>query len=257
MTPPRLTHALLAGTSHGFFGRQGGVSTGIYDSLNVGRGSADTAHHVTENRARVTRALGAKALFTGHQTHSANVAVIETVAAPDTPAPKADALVTRQAGIAIGALSADCTPVLFHAPQSGVIAAAHAGWRGAHDGVLAATVARMQELGANLADIRAVIGPTISRYAYEVGPEFVARFAAHPTDCAQFFLPADRPEHAHFDLPGFAHAQLRAAGLAPAHIADTAQCTYWRPEIYFSNRRNVHAALPDYGRQISAICRSL
>ncbi len=242
----------LPGIRHGFFTRQGGVSDGIYASLNCGVGSADDRGHVIENRARVTAELGVAAdqLATPYQVHSPDVAIVDAVW-PTGEGPKADAVVTRRKGIAIGVGTADCGPVLFADGEAGVIGAAHAGWKGAFTGVLEATVAAMESLGASRGRIVAVLGPTISKSAYEVGPEFRARFLDAAEANAAYFTPSDRADHHHFDLPAYIGSRLRAAGLG--HVGDLALCTYADPDRFFSYRRTTHAGEPDYGRLLHAI----
>jgi YfiH family protein len=249
-----LTHSLLAGLPdirHGFFTRRGGVSTGIYESLNCGLGSSDDRAAILENRARVTAALGIPAgrLATPHQIHSPDAVVVETAWEPGK-GPKADAVVTRTAGIALGVGSADCGPTLFADAAAGVIGASHSGWRGALSGVLEATIAAMEGLGAKRERIVAVLGPTISKKNYEVGGEFVAAFENADPQNARFFAPATRPGHMMFDLPGYIIARLGAAGVT---AADMGLCTYADPERFFSYRRTTHRGEPDYGRLISAI----
>jgi YfiH family protein len=242
----------LPGIRHGFFTRQGGVSNGIYASLNCGVGSADERGHVIENRARVTAELGvaAEQLATPHQVHSPDVAVVDEVWAAGA-GPKADAVVTRRRGIAIGVGTADCGPVLFADAEAGVIGAAHSGWKGAFTGVLEATIAAMEGLGARRTQIVAVLGPTISKSAYEVGPEFRARFLEATTANEAYFTPSDRADHHRFDLPAYIGSRLAAAGLG--HVGDLALCTYADPERFFSYRRTTHAGEPDYGRMLHAI----
>lgn len=240
-----LTHPSLA-MPHGFFTRRGGVSRGIYDSLNVGLGSDDARAAVLENRQRVQAHFAAQRLVTGHQTHSAITARVDH----DTKAaPEADALVTTVPGLAIGVLSADCTPVLLADEHAGVIGAAHAGWRGAFDGILASVVGAMHAAGAS--QISAVIGPTISQAAYEVGPEFIARFEADYAADLDLFIASARDGHAMFDLPGFVGRQLARCGVT---ANDIGRCTYQNSAEFFSYRRTTHASEPDYGRQISAVC---
>ncbi|MGJ8562148.1 MAG: peptidoglycan editing factor PgeF [Alphaproteobacteria bacterium] len=246
------THALLGSPSisHGFFTRKGGVSSGPYDSLNAGQGSADTPDNVTENRARIAKALGAKPdhLLSLAQIHSREVLTVDAPFHDERP--RADGLVTRTIGLAISALSADCGPVLFHDPKASVIGACHAGWRGALSGITDATIGAMEPLGARRENIRAVLGPCISQPAYEVGPEFRDTFAADDETYDRFFKngPNNRP---HFDLKRFVLMKLRRAGLA--HIDALPDCTYSEPEGYFSYRYNTHNGISDYGRNISAI----
>lgn len=239
-----------AGIRHGFFTRKGGVSQGIYESLNVGFGSNDRRSDVEENRTRVARAFGVAAdrLATVHQVHSTDVMMVD--AATTGERPKADALVTAEPGIVLGVLTADCGPLLFADPEARVIGAAHAGWRGAFDGVVETTVAAMTRLGAERSRIVACLGPSISGRAYEVGPEFVERFVARDRAFARFFVPSGKPGHAFFDLPSFTMQRLRDAGVEAENID---LCTYADPESFFSYRRATHRGEPDYGRQISAI----
>ncbi len=243
----------LPGIRHGFFTRAGGVSGGVYDNLNCGLGSRDARANVLENRARVAAHLGTTGarLLTCYQVHSATAVAATMPWAPDGQ-PTADALVTTTPGLALGALAADCTPILFADPQARVVAAAHAGWKGALGGVIAATVAAMVEHGAKPNRLIAAVGPCIGQDNYEVGPEFEAQFLAADPAFSAFFLRADasaaRPR---FDLPGFVALRLRQAGVG--RIDETACCTYADPGRFFSFRRTTHAREPDYGRQISAI----
>ena len=240
-------------TRHGFFTRKGGASSGIFAGLNCGTGSSDLAEGVAINRARVADAMGAgeAGLATVHQVHSADVV---TVTDPDfaqaTPRPRADAMVTRLPGVALAVLTADCQPVLFHDANAGVIGAAHAGWRGTFDGVLEATLDAMEGLGARRGDTVAVVGPTISQAAYEVGPEFVERFLDEDREYARFFANGSG-DRALFDLPAFGLYRLRQAGVGQAIW--TRHCTYRDAERFYSYRRTTHAGEADYGRLISAI----
>lgn len=237
---------------HAFFTREGGVSEGIYASLNGGLGSSDDPARVGENRARMAERLGVAPdrLVGVHQVHSAD-ALLVTAPWPAGPRPRADAMVTATPGIALGVSTADCGPVLFADPHAGIVGAAHAGWKGALGGVLEATVERMVEAGATRSDIVAVLGPTIGRDAYEVGPEFVARFAAAAADNARFFRPSARTDHAMFDLPSYVAARLADMGIGDHAVLD--HCTYSDEARFFSYRRSVHRGEPDYGRLISAI----
>lgn len=239
---------------HGFFTRKGGASSGVFAGLNCGQGSSDQAEIVAINRARVAGAMGVEALTTVNQVHSADVV---TVTAPlaeppqgsDAPRPRADALVTATPGLALGILTADCQPVLFADAKAGVIGAAHAGWRGALDGVLEATVDAMEALGADRGAITAVIGPCISQNAYEVGPEFIYAFLDDDRDNARFFVQG-KGDRMLFDLPAFGLHRLRRAGVT----ADwTGHCTYRDPERFYSFRRATHQGEADYGRLISVI----
>mgnify|MGYP001266717527 FL=1 len=240
-----LTHAALDGAAHGFFTRQGGVSTGLYESLNTGLGSDDARAGVLENRDRVRLHLGASALATALQTHSTVSAFID---APQK-AIKADALVTKRRGLAIGALADDCAPLLLADTQNGIIGAAHSGWRGAFDGILASVAATMRENGG--IHIVAVIGPCISKKAYEVGPEFIARFESDYANDLDLFTPSTKSEHHMFDLPSFVQRQLARVDIE-AHVISA--CTYADEARFFSYRRTTHRNEADYGRQISAIC---
>ena len=242
----------LPGIAHGFFTRHGGVSTGLYTSLNCGLGSRDDRAAVLANRDRAARHLGSTGdrLLTCFQIHSATAITVDRPWAPDSQ-PKADAIVTRTRGLVLGALAADCAPVLFADQKAGVVAAAHAGWKGALGGILESTLEAMEAAGAARSDITAVIGPCIGAAAYEVGPEFEATFLAADCNSEVFFsrrLVSARP---HFDLPGYVAARLKAAGAGL--IDGMAQCTYESRDAFFSFRRATHAAESDYGRQISAI----
>ncbi|HYB10928.1 MAG TPA: peptidoglycan editing factor PgeF [Alphaproteobacteria bacterium] len=241
-----------AGIRHGFFTREGGVSSGAYATLNCGLGSGDDPQMVRENRRRAMAVfgLGGVALVTAHQIHSPTALVVETPWPLDAR-PQVDGLVTRRPGIALGVLAADCTPVLFAAPDSAVVGAAHAGWRGALGGILEATVDAMVGLGADRKLIRAAIGPTIAQASYEVGPEFPAPFLArNPSDSA-FFAPSARAGHFMFDLPGYVASRLGALSLGA--VDQLAYDTYTEPTRFFSYRRNTHEGIKDYGRGLSAI----
>jgi polyphenol oxidase len=248
----RLHHAAnLAdepGVMHGFFTREGGVSTGVYASLNCGPGSRDDPAAVAENRARAIAALGPKArLVTLAQIHSATVHAVG--ADWDFGARReGDGLITAQPGVALGILTADCTPVLFADAQARIIGAAHAGWKGAAGGVLEATIAAMEKLGAKAARLVAAIGPTISQANYEVGQDLRDRFGG---DDARFFVASDRPGHFRFDLPGYVAQRLRKAGVAA--VSNLALCTYPPENGLFSYRRTTHRGEADYGRELSAI----
>jgi len=239
-----------AGIRHGFFNRHGGVSQGIYASLNCGLGSRDETAAVRENRARVAEHLQAATVLTAHQIHSPT-AIVVTQAWPATERPRADALVTATRGIAVGVLAADCIPVLFADPVAGVVAAAHAGWRGAIGGVLESTIAGMEGLGARREDIRAAVGPCIGPDAYEVGWDFERDFLERDPDSRPFFSRPSPEARPHFDLPGYALHRLRRAGLGQA--SGCTACTYSHPDDFFSYRRSQARGDVDYGRQISAI----
>lgn len=239
----------LAGVQHGFFTRRGGASSGVFQGLNCGFGSSDQREVVRLNRARVAEAMGVapEQLIAVHQVHSADVAVIE---APSTQIVTADALVSRVPGLLLSVLTADCQPVLFAEPEAGVVGAAHAGWKGALNGVLEATVVAMEGLGARREKIVAVIGPCISQRAYEVGVDFMETFLAEDEAYGRFFAggPNGKPM---FDLPGFGLHRLRAAGVGEAEWIG--RCTYSAPDLFYSYRRTTHAAEADYGRLISTI----
>jgi len=243
---------LLEGLAHGFFTRQGGVSGGIYASLNIGLGSDDTRDSVLENRKRVADSIGVAPdrLVSPYQIHSPDVIVVDGPFA-DGADRKADALVTATPGLALGVATADCGPVLFADPEAGVVGAAHSGWKGAVSGVLQNTVAAMETLGAKRDNITAVLGPAISQRAYEVGPEFHQRFVEEDPGNARFFIASEKPEHFMFDLPGFITDRLEK--LALKTVSDLALCTYADEDRFFSYRRTTHRREPDYGRQISAI----
>ena len=237
---------------HGFFTREGGVSEGIYGALNCGAGSRDERARVLENRARVAAHVGTTAdkLVTLHQVHSAD-AVIVTEPWEIGQNPRADGMATNVRGIALGALAADCAPVLFVDPEARVIGAAHAGWKGALTGVLESTVTAMLRLGAKPSSIRAVLGPCIGPAAYEVGPEFEARFVAADPDYARFFHRPGPDARPHFDLPGFVLERLARMGLDT--VESCTACTFTNEPQLFSYRRATHRGEPDYGRQVSAI----
>lgn len=247
--------ARIPGLRHAFFTREGGTSRGIYGSLNGGLGSADDPDNVSRNRALMAARLGVAAheLVSLHQIHSADAIVVER---PwhHAARPKADAMATASPDVALAITTADCGPVLFADMRAGVIGAAHAGWKGALGGVLDATVDRMEELGANRSDIVAVLGPTIGRACYEVGPEFATRFLDDDPFNARFFHPADRDDHRLFDLPAYIAARLEATGIAECAALEL--CTYSDADRFYSYRRATHRGEPDYGRQISAICLS-
>lgn len=249
MTLDIITSAALAPLRHGFFGRAGGASSGVFQGLNCGHGSSDQTEAVTINRARVAEAMGVpQSMLIGvHQVHSADVL---TVTAPPVAAVRADALVTATPGLALSVLTADCQPVLLADHEAQVIGAAHAGWKGAIGGILEATVAAMAALGADTSRIRAVIGPTISQRAYEVGPDFFDAVMAEDPAAARFFA-AGTGDRLHFDLPGYGLSRLRAAGVA--HAEWTRHCTYGDADRFFSYRRSVHQKEADYGRLIATI----
>ena len=234
---------------HGFFTRKGGASSGIFAGLNCGTGSSDQAEIVAINRARVADAmgLGVEALVSVHQVHSPDVV---TVTAPFADRPRADAMVTATPGLALAVLTADCQPVLFADAKAGVIGAAHAGWKGARDGVMEATLDAMEALGARRGQITAVIGPCISQTAYEVGQEFFESFTDEAPEARRFFVNGNGDRYL-FDLPSYGLWRLREAGVG--HADWTRHCTYRDPERFFSFRRTTHAGEADYGRLISVI----
>lgn len=238
--------------THGFFTRKGGASSGIFNGLNCGYGSSDQTEAVTLNRARVAAKMGVVPdnLMSLHQIHSNTVVTITAPTTTDAPPPKADAMVTATPGIALAILTADCQPVLFADPSAGIIGAAHAGWRGALNGVLEATIDAMETLGAKRENIAAAIGPAISQTAYEVGTDFREKFLSIDPDSAQFFA-AGNDGHYQFDLPAFGLMRLRAAKIGTAKW--TRHCTYGDPDRFFSYRRTTHLKEADYGRLVSVI----
>lgn len=248
MTLERLTSDALS-VPHAFFTRKGGASSGVFASLNCGTGSSDQREMVSINRARVAEAMDVEPdrIASVHQVHSAKAVTLDNP--PDTP-PKADAMVTDKPGLLLTVLTADCQPVLFADRKAGVIGAAHAGWRGALDGVLEATVFAMEGKGADRRDTVAVIGPSISQAAYEVGPEFLERFTDDDPGNARFFANGEGERYL-FDLIGFGLHRLRSAGIGDASWIG--ECTYGDPERFYSYRRSVHRKEADYGRLISAI----
>ena len=248
---PALTSPLLdlPGVRHAFFTRQGGVSQGIYAGLNVGLGSRDDPEAVRENRRRAAAHFGAGPLVTAYQVHSA-LAVVADGAWPETP-PEADAVVSATPGVICGALAADCAPVLLADAEARLVGAAHAGWKGALTGVVEAAIARMEGLGAKRSRLRAAVGPCIGPRSYEVGLEFLDRFAAVDPLYERFFTPGAAPEKRMFDLPAFVLARLRAAGVETCEWIGRDTCA--EPDLFFSNRRAFKAGEPDYGRLLSAI----
>ena len=247
------TIGAVAGVRHGFFTRHGGVSEGLYASLNCGYGSGDDAVRVTDNRHRAMDRLGCSGddLVTLYQVHSADALVVEAAGGWAADAPRADGMATNIPGVALGVLAADCAPVLLADGEAGVVGAAHAGWRGARAGILEATVAAMARLGARPASTVAGIGPCIQQCSYEVGPEFHADFMAEEADTADFFLPARRSGHFHFDLPGYVDRRLRRMSLAAVEALPFD--TLGDDAMFFSYRRNALVGERDYGRGLSAI----
>jgi purine-nucleoside/S-methyl-5'-thioadenosine phosphorylase / adenosine deaminase len=246
------TLASLPGIRHAFFTRHGGVSEGIYASLNGGVGSRDLPQRVAENRSRMATALAVAPdhLITAYQVHSP---VVVTAQEPwNTSArPQADGLVTRVPGLAVAVSTADCGAILLADEGARVVGAAHAGWRGALAGVAEATLDAMEACGAERTRIVAALGPMIRQANYEIGPEFVARFKVADAANERFFRPSARPGHALFDLAGYIVTRLSAAGIG--QIEDLGHCTYAEAERFFSYRRSVHRAEADYGRHINAI----
>ena len=253
MTPPVLTHPSLArldGIRHAFFSREGGASTGIYQGLNVGRGSGDDPAAVEENRRRAAAAFGRDedALLTCHQIHSA---IAHVATAPFGAArPQGDAVVTATPGLICGALAADCAPILFADAEARIVAATHAGWKGALGGVAEATVAAMEQLGAQRGRITAVVGPCIGQASYEVGLEFLERFVTEDAAAAAYFTPGQTADKRQFDLPGYVVSRLGRAGVGEAASIGLDTCA---DERFFSNRRAFHRGEGDYGRLLSAI----
>lgn len=242
----------LEGIRHGFFTRVGGKSEGIYASLNCGFGSSDDPEAVADNRRRVAHWLGStrNGVVTLYQEHGANaIAVSEPPAQASLP--RADAVVTTTPGLVIGVLTADCAPILLADPQARVVAAAHAGWRGAIGGIIEGAIAEMARHGAKRERIRAAIGPCINQPAYEVGPEFEAAVVAGDPAARAFFATPAGAKRVHFDLPGYVAGRLGAAGIAGVEMQSP--CTHENESLFFSYRRSTQRKEPDYGRQISAI----
>ena len=254
-TPPGfLTAQSLAapGIAHGFFTRRGGVSSGVYATLNGGVGSSDQPRHVEENRARMASVLGIAAhnLMVPYQIHSAEALAID-IPWPHDKRPRCDGLATATRGIGLGVTGADCGMILFSDPGAQVIGAAHAGWKGALTGILEETIVAMERLGASRPAIHAVLGPTIGRQSYEVGAEFLERFVREDAGYAQFFTPSQRPGHSMFDLPAF--IAMRMENAAITNFSNLDLDTYSDDGQFFSYRRSVHRKEADYGRLISAI----
>ena len=240
------------GIAHGFFTRQGGVSTGVYASLNGGIGSRDAPGAVAENRARMSAALGVAPshLLVPYQVHSSDAIVVDQPW-PRDARPHCDGIATATPGLALGVTGADCGMILFADVHARVIGAAHAGWKGALTGVLEATLAAMASLGAARKNIACALGPMIAQASYEVGPEFLARFMAVAAENNRFFKPSVQAGHSLFDLPGFISARLQAAGAGS--FENLGLDTYSDPERFFSYRRATHLKEPDYGRLVAAI----
>lgn len=250
LTAPSL--ARLAKIRHAFFTRAGGVSEGLYESLNGGIGSHDAPDRVRENRGRMAAALGVSddRLVTCYQVHSPDVVIAEKPWTRQN-APRADAVATRVPGLAIAVTTADCGPVLLADADAGVVGAAHAGWKGAFSGIIEAVIDAMEGLGARRSRIAAALGPMIQQPNYEVGPEFLARFVDADPENRRFFRPSGRNEHALFDLPGYVGARLRRAGVI--QIENLGRCTYDDPQNFYSYRRSTHLGEGDYGRHVNAI----
>jgi YfiH family protein len=246
--PPAWCAESLAGIAHGFFGREGGVSTGIYASLNAGPGSKDAAEAIAENRRRIASTFSADHLVSLHQVHSPLAILVDKPF--DGPRPEADALVSKTPGLVISILTADCAPILFFEPSAGIVAGAHAGWKGALHGVIEATIALMQREGAARRLIRAAIGPCIHQASYEVGPEFRDVFLSNDQSFTRFFA-AGQNGKLQFDLPGFVALRLNEAGVS--QVETIGVDTYAAAEACFSHRRSVHLDHGDYGRNCAAI----
>ena len=251
MTPSSPLLSAIPGLRHAFFTRDGGVSSGLYESLNGGIGSNDDPAHVAENRRRMAEQIGVtpEHFLSVHQTHSPDV-IVATGPWQTPSRPLADAIVTRTEGLAIGATAADCGPILLVDPSARVIGAAHAGWKGALTGIVESTVEAMAKLGAERSGIVAAIGPLIRQHSYEVGPEFVERFIEADAEHGLFFIPSSREGHAMFDLAGFIRMRLENAGVLM--IDDIGVDTY-SDDRFFSYRRSVHRKEPDYGRHVHSI----
>jgi len=245
----------VSGIRHGFFTRMGGVSTGLYESLNGGLGSNDNQGLVLENRRLIGRHLGGNDKFGGgvvtlYQEHGTTAYEVSSPPSLDG-LPRADAVISKTPGLVIGVLTADCAPVLLADGEAGVVAAAHAGWRGAIDGIVDSAIREMERLGARRERISAAVGPCIGQAAYEVGPEFEATFLSRDPANSAFFRRNPESARPHFDLPGFVVSRLAKAGVS--NVEDLALCTCENESLFFSYRRKTHRGEPDYGRQISAI----
>lgn len=247
VTSPQLSQ--FSAITHAFFTREGGVSTGIYASLNAGIGSNDTPENVKENRARMAKAMGLapQNLLSSYQTHSATAIIVTE---PFIERPQCDGLVTNVKGLALAAASADCGTLLFYDPKANVIGSCHAGWKGALGGICEATINKMVELGATTAHIHVSLGAMIQQQSYEVGQEFVEAIKAKSNDYAAFFIPSIKPNHFMFNLPQFIIARLKAKSII--HIDNLGLDTYSDPRFY-SYRRMTHRGEPDYGRQLAVI----
>ncbi|MBL8590572.1 MAG: peptidoglycan editing factor PgeF [Methylobacteriaceae bacterium] len=254
MTPPIIESPLLAGAgvAHAFFTREGGVSTGVYATLNGGVGSRDERAHVLENRRRMARALGVAddALLVPFQIHSADAIAVDAKWDVDHR-PRCDGIVTATRGLALGVTGADCGVTLYCDPEAQVIGAAHSGWKGALNGVLEATIEAMERLGARRERIACALGPTIAQTSYEVGPEFRRAFLDVDAGNDRFFAPSPKPGHAMFDLPGFIAMRLTRAGVG--RFENLGLDTYADETRFYSYRRTTHRAEPDYGRLVAAV----
>lgn len=252
MTPPAIRSPALAaaGVKHAFFTRDGGVSPGVYATLNGGVGSSDARENVAENKRRMAETLGvpAERFLVPFQIHSPDCLVVD---APWTDRPRCDGLATATPALALGVTGADCGMILFADPKAGVVGACHAGWKGALSGVIEATIAAMEKLGSRRADTIVALGPTIGQASYEVGPEFFARFISQAGDHARFFAPSVKAEHRMFDLPAFIGMRVERAGVGT--FENLGLDTYADETRFFSYRRTTHRREPDYGRLVSAI----
>lgn len=242
----------VEGVRHGFLTRRGGVSGGVYASLNCGLGSGDTEANVAANRKMAMDRLGLNgaSLLTAYQCHSTTVTVVQSAWEAGS-SPAADGLVTDRPGVALGVLAADCAPVLLADGTTGIIGAAHAGWKGALGGILEATVEAMVGLGASDRTIIAAVGPAIGKDSYEVGPEFHQTFLDHRAENEEFFRPSGRDRHFLFNLPGYVGGRLGGLGLKAVEVVD--RDTYADEDLFFSYRRTTHRGEGDYGRGLSAI----
>lgn len=240
------------GIRHGFFSRRGGVSEGVFRSLNCGFGSGDAEWHVARNRAIAMRRLGLAAdrLVTCRQVHSA-LAVVVARPWQRSEAPRADGMATRRPGLVLGVLTADCAPVLLCDPVARVVGVAHAGWRGALLGIVEATVTAMQGLGAERSRLRAGIGPRIGAASYEVGPEFRPPFIAEDAAAARYFAPSERPGRFLFDLGSYVAHRLGRCGIS--RVEQASNDTLAEAEAFFSYRRACLSGEKAYGRALSAI----
>jgi YfiH family protein len=254
MIPPFISAASLShsGVRHAFFTREGGVSSGVYASLNGGTGSRDEPQKVEENRNRMAAALGVSPdrLLIPFQVHSADAMVVDKPWANGTR-PRCDGIATNVPGLALAVTGADCGMLLFSDSKAGAVAAAHAGWKGALAGILEATLVQLERLGARRCDIAVALGPTIGRNSYEVGPEFMARFLSDRTDYKRFFTASKREGHVYFDLPAF--IEMRANEANVGSFEDLALDTCAEETRFFSYRRMTHRGEPDYGRLVAGI----